>query len=79
MNNKELSDALYELGVLLSDPTDGLIVSTMKQNFYEKFKKFELIEAWDCFVDEVNRLNTVIKLHDELVQREWDGDLNEQE
>ena len=75
MNDKELNDAIYELGVLLGDPTTGLIVTTMKQDFYEKFKDFELIEAWDCLVDEINRLNTIIKLHDELVQREWVGDL----
>lgn len=77
MNDKELIDAIHELGVLLSDPTTGLIVTTMKQDFYEKFKEFELIEAWDCLVDEINRVNTVIKLHDELVAREWIGDLKE--
>lgn len=70
MEGKEFSDSVYELGVLLSDPTSGLIVTTMKQDFYEKFKDFELIEAWECMVDEVNRLDTVIKLHDELVRRE---------
>lgn len=69
MDDKEFSDAIYDLGVLLSDPTCGLIVTTMKQDFWEKFKDFELIEAWDCFVDEINRINTIIKLHDELVAR----------
>lgn len=72
MNNKELKDAIYELGVLLTDPTCGLIVTTMKQDFYEKFKVFSLIEAWECLVDEVNRINTVIKLYDELVRREYE-------
>lgn len=67
MNDKELSDAIYDLGVLLSDPTSGLIVTTMKQDFYEKFEDFELIEAWDCLVDEINRIDSIIKLHDELV------------
>lgn len=75
MNDEELNNAIYELGVLISDPTNGLIVTTMKQDFYEKFKDFELIEAWDCLVDEINRLNTIIKLHDELVARVWVGDL----
>ena len=75
MEGKEFSEAIYDLGVLLADPTNGLIVTTMKQNFYIKFKNLELIEAWDCFVDEINRINTIIKLHDELVAR----DLDEQE
>ena len=70
MNDKELNDAIYELGVLLADPTVGLIATTMKQNFWEKFKDFELLEAWECFVDEVNRVNTVIELHDELTRRQ---------
>lgn len=70
MNDKELNDAIYELGVLLADPTVGLIATTMKQNFWEKFKDFELLEAWECFVDEVNRVNTVIELHDELARRQ---------
>ena len=54
MNDEELNDAIYELGVLLADPTVGLIVTTMKQNFWEKFKDFELLEAWECFVDRFN-------------------------
>lgn len=70
MNDEELNDAIYELGVLLADPTVGLIATTMKQNFWEKFKDFELLEAWECFVDEVNRVNTVIELHDELTRRQ---------
>ena len=77
MNDEELNDAIYELGVLITDPSEGLIIKTMKQDFYEKFKRFELIEAWECVVDEVNRVDTVIKLYDELVRREnGDYDMN---
>lgn len=72
INKKQRSDAIFQLGVLITDPTDGLIVNTLKTNFYEKFNRFELLEAWACMVDEVNRLDTVIKLHDELVHRGWD-------
>ena len=75
MNDKELSNAIYELGVLLTDPLTGLIVTTIKQDFWEKFKDLELLEAWDCLVDEVNRVNTIIELHDELVERQRAGDL----
>lgn len=77
MNDKELSDAIHELGVLLGDPLTGLMVTTMKQDFWEKYKGFELHRAWECFVDEINRVNTVIELHDELVARQWVGDLYE--
>lgn len=79
MNDKELSNAIYELGVLLTDPLTGLIVTTLKQDFWEKFKDLELLEAWDCLVDEVNRVNTIIELHDELVERQRAGDLKKVE
>ena len=75
MNDKELSNAIYELGVLLTDPLTGLVATTMKQNFWEKFKDLDLLEAWECFVDEVNRVNTIMELHDELVVRQQVGDL----
>ena len=74
MNKEELNEAIFQLGLLLTDPTCGLIVTTMKNDFWEKFKDFELIESWECMVDEINRVNTVIKLHDELVHRDWGND-----
>lgn len=74
MNDEEFKDALYQLGVLITDPTEGLIIKTMKQDFYTKLKHFELIESWECMVDEINRIDTVIKLYDELVGREWRDD-----
>ena len=63
-----LEDAIYELGVLLADEFDGVINNTMKKNFYEEYKQFDTMTAWDCFVDEVNRVNTVCELHDYLVE-----------
>ena len=75
MKAEEIDKAIYQLGVLLSDEMSGLIVTTMKQDFYEKYKKFDLITAWDCFVDEINRVNDVIQLHDELckyTKEDWE-------
>lgn len=63
----DVEDAIYELGVLLSDDFNGLLISTLKKNFYEEYKRFDTMTAWDCFVDEVNRVNTVCELHDYLV------------
>lgn len=62
-----INDALYELGVLLIDETRGLMVKTLKKDFYEEYKDFDTITAWECFVEEVNRINTVCELHDYLV------------
>lgn len=62
----DIQYAIKQLGILLSDENQGLIRTTMKQNFYEKYKDFDLIENWNCFLDEVTRLETVIELHDQL-------------
>ena len=64
----DVEDAIDELGVLLSDSFNGLLISTLKKNFYEEYKQFDTLTAWDCFMDEVNRVNTVIELHDYLVE-----------
>ena len=63
----DIENAVYELGVLLGDSFNGVIINTLKKNFYEEYKQFDTMAAWDCFVDEVNRVNTVCELHDYLV------------
>ena len=63
----DFEDAIHELGVLLCDETQGLVLKTLKKDFYEEYKDFDTITAWECFVAEVNRLNTVCELHDFLV------------
>ena len=63
----DIENAVYELGVLLGDSFNGVIINTLKKNFYEEYKQFDTMTAWDCFVDEVNRVNTVCELHDYLV------------
>ena len=63
----DVENAVYELGVLLGDRFNGVIINTLKKNFYEEYKQFDTMTAWDCFVDEVNRVNTVCELHDYLV------------
>lgn len=77
----DIKDSVHQLGVLLADEQTGLIVQTMKQDFDEKYKKFEMMIAWECFVDEINRIETIIQLHDwlaenieELEQLEEDND-----
>ena len=77
----DIEDAVKQLGVLLADERSGLIIETMKQDFYEKYKKFDMLTAWECFVDEINRIETIIQLHDwlaenieELEQLEEDND-----
>lgn len=63
----DLEDMIYELGVELSDPMGGLVVKTLQRNFFEEYKEFSLMDAFECMLDEVNRVNKIIELHDVLV------------
>lgn len=62
----DIEDAIHELRILLADEQTGLIIETMNQDFYEKYKKFDVMTAWECFVGDVNRVEKVIQLHDWL-------------
>lgn len=62
-----IEDAIHEFGVLLCDETQGLLLKTLKKDFYKEYEEFDTITAWDCLVDEVNRLNIICELHDFLV------------
>ena len=64
---EDIEDMIYQLGVLISDASHGLLITTLKKNFFEEYKKFDTITAWECFVDEVNRIQSVVELHDFLV------------
>ena len=63
----DIENMIYQLGVLLADDFNGLLITTLKKNFDEEYKEFDTVTAWECFVDEVNRVQSVIELHDFLV------------
>ena len=65
---EDIEDMIYKLGVLIADETQGLLITTLKKNFFEEYKEFDTITAWECFVDEVNLIQSVIELHDFLVE-----------
>lgn len=65
---EDIEDMIYKLGVLIVDESQGLLINTLKKNFFEEYKQFDTLTAWECFVDEVNRIQSVIELHDFLVE-----------
>ena len=65
---EDIEDMIYQLGVLITDASQGLLITTLKKNFFEEYKKFDTITAWECFVDEVNRIESVEELHDFLAE-----------
>ena len=65
---EDIEDMIYQLGVLITDASQGLLITTLKKNFFEEYKKFDTITAWECFVDEVNRIESVVELHDSLAE-----------
>lgn len=78
----DIEDAVHQLGILLADEQTGLMVTTMQQDFRKKYRKFDLNIAWECFVDEINRVEKAIQLHDWLAEhiteiKKIEGDENE--
>ena len=65
---EDIEYMIYQLGVLIADDLKGLLITTLKKNFFEEYKQFDTVTAWECFVDEVNRIQSVIELHDFLVE-----------
>lgn len=65
---EDIEDMIYQLGVLITDASQGLLITTLKKNFFEEYKKFDTITAWECFVDEVNRIESVVESHDFLAE-----------
>ena len=64
-----VKDAIYQLGLLLADPTTGLMQKALNTNWNEQYNKdFDIATTFDCFVDDVNRINTVLQLHDWLAE-----------
>ena len=65
---EDIEDMIYQLGVLITDASQGILITTLKKNFFEEYKKFDTITAWECFVDQVNRIESVVELHDFLAE-----------
>lgn len=63
----DIEDAIHQLGILVADPMTGLMQKALETNWNEQYNKdFDLITTWECFVGDVNRIETVIQLHDWL-------------
>ena len=58
-------ESITQLGILLSDE-NGILLEALNRDWNDRYKGFSLIEAWDCFVDDVTRLEDVLNLHDKL-------------
>ncbi|WP_296851876.1 hypothetical protein [uncultured Methanobrevibacter sp.] len=65
---EDIEDMIYQFGVLITDASQGILITTLKKNFFEEYKKFDTITAWECFVDQVNRIQSVVELHDFLAE-----------
>ncbi|MBQ6100352.1 MAG: hypothetical protein IJL02_10895 [Methanobrevibacter sp.] len=65
---EDIEDMIYQLGVLIADDSWGLLITTLKKNFFEEYKQFDTVTAWERFVDEVNRIQSIIELHDFLAE-----------
>ena len=37
---EDIEDMIYKLGVLIVDESQGLLINTLKKNFFEEYKQF---------------------------------------
>lgn len=63
----ELNDLICQLEIFLFDEF-GLINNYLNENHKKKYDDFDTITAWECFVDEVNRIQSIVKLYEFLVK-----------
>lgn len=63
MNSKELDEYFGEWNLQLQESVDEMLDTKFRLKY-----PFETMEKFDCMVDEVNRLDKVIKFHDILAQ-----------
>ena len=62
---ENIDDAIGQLGIMLEEAmTDAL--NTRYIDKYENFD-FDTITSFSCMLDDINRINKVINLHDALV------------
>lgn len=62
-----INDAIYDLGMLISDESIGMIRYALTTKYFDKYDKNNtLIDMFDCMVEEVNAINNVIELYDFL-------------
>lgn len=67
INDKNFEGIINDLGIILIDENTGLLVNTLKKNFLEEYKGFDIITSWECFVEYVNMINNIVDLHDILI------------
>lgn len=63
--NETINDAIRALGIML----DEIMADALNTKYSEKYADydFDVITAFDCMLDDINRIKEVIDLHDALV------------
>lgn len=62
---ESIDDAIRQLGILLEE----IIADALNTRYIEKYEDFDFdtITSFECMLDDINRINKVINLHDALV------------
>ena len=67
MSDKNFENIMNDLRIILLDERTGLLVNTLKKDFFEEYKEFDIMTSWECFVEYVNMINNIVDLHDILI------------
>lgn len=62
---ESIDDAIRQLGILLEE----IMVDALNTRYIEKYEDFDFdtITLFECMLDDINRINKAINLHDALV------------
>lgn len=62
---ESIDDAIRQLGILLEE----IMVDALNTRYIEKYEDFDFdtITSFECMLDDINRINKAINLHDALV------------
>lgn len=57
----EIEQMVIDMGIILEEE---IIPHMLQRNYWEEFKKFGTWESWNCFEDQVKRMNSIILLYE---------------
>ena len=76
----DVNDAVADLSMLLTDESIGLVRNALEIKYLDKYDNNNtLLDMFDCMVEEVNAINSVLELHDfltEISDDDWNYLLN---
>ncbi len=62
-NKRDLNQMIVDMGIMLEEE---LIPHMLQRDYWKEFSKFGTWDAWECFEDQVRRMNNMVELYELL-------------